>query len=362
MPSFWRKTFGIGPDAAGRERRPQEIADRQAAEAATQNPYGPNAPQWDESGFPVGPMPKGKYALDYQYEANRRAEQRRQTLWGDAQGAQRQAESLLSSYRPGGSAALASNIYGQRGGMYATQALNTSAPDLLIDWREQIRARAEQKANELNRNAQLITGLSAFNILGGTAAPMAGPGPAQPGAQNTQGTGGSYNTSTDNSAAFNAANAPSGGPQGGPVSPTPGGGAGYGGGVLPGILPAGRSIGGGSALDVLDAGGGYGGGGGGGSAPGMVSPNGGRGRGGTGGGRGGGASEGGGGMAGAGVSGGGGMGDYSGQAVADRSMAEAPMGADITLSVWSEDPYREQSVALMASSARQTLIDALTLG
>jgi len=343
-----------------RSRRGQEIADRQAAEAATQDPYGPNAPAWDAAGFPEGPMPKGKFALDYQYEANRRAEQRRQVLWGDAQGSMQQGMDLFQSYRPGGAAAAASGMYGQKAGLSATQALNTAAPDLLIDWREQIRARAEEKADELNRNAQLITGLSAFNFwAGGTSAALQTPPPAEdPNANRSTPAGGTYNAgnSTVPPVGQGAGFGGPGGPEG-PTSPTPT--AGGGGGVLPGILPPEerRMIGGGSAADVFDAGG-YGGGP---AGPGQAGPGGG-GRPGPGGGRGGMTDEGGAGMGGAQIAGGGGLGDFSGPAVANRGMAGAPMSADVALEVWAEDPQREQSTALMVASARDTLLSAIALG
>lgn len=344
-----------------RDRRRGEIAERQAAEAATQDPYGPNAPQWDEAGFPIGPMPKGKYALDYQYEANRRAEQRRQVLWGDAQGSMRQAESLLSSYRPGGSAALASNVYGQRAGLYATQALNTSAPDLLIDWREQIRARAEENANELNRNAQLIAGLSSFNFLaGGTMTALQGqPATPQAGENISGAPGGTYGSTAATAAATGAdagaapATLAPGGAQGGQA------GAAAGSGALPGILAPERSLGGGATLGASAGGmagdGTYGGGGGGQAGPGGPKR-------GAGGGRGGATDESGAGMGGAAIAGGGGLGDYSGPAVSDRALGSAPVAVDMTTSIWSEDPYREQGTAVMASAARQTLLDALTFG
>ena len=141
----WYKPWERSGNVA-RDRRSREIAERTMWEERTQDPYGPNAPQWDESGFPVGPMPRGKYALDYQYEANRRAEAKRRALWGDAQNVMRQGLNLFQSYRPGGSAAAASGMYGQRAGLYATQAMNTEAPDLLIDWREQIRKTQGEQA------------------------------------------------------------------------------------------------------------------------------------------------------------------------------------------------------------------------
>lgn len=353
MSGFSRRWFGGGPGNAARERREQEQQFRQQQEAATQDPYGATPPQWDEQGFPVGPMPKGKYALDYQYEANRRAEQRRMALWGDAQNSMRQGLDLFQSYRPGGSAAAASGMYGQKAGLYATQALNTSAPDLLIDWREQIRARAEENANELNRNAQLITGLSSFNVLAGGTLAALQPGPAQPTEQNTKGAGGTYNVGAGGQPPVGAPDAGYGNPST-PMPATNAAGQPAGApSVLPGVLPPERRIGGGSALDVLDAGGGGGG------APGPGGPGGGgRGQGG-GGGRGMDA-------AGSGATamggGGGGLGDYSGQAVADRSIGGAPTAVDMTTSILADDPYRQQSIAIMAQSARQTLLDALALG
>lgn len=352
----WDKSGNVA-----KERRRNEQAERTMWEQRTADPYGENPPQWDEAGFPVGPMPRGKYALDYQYEANRRAEQHRRVLWGDAQNSMKQGLDLFQTYRPGGSAAAASGMFGQKAGLYATQALNTSAPDLLIDWREQIRARAEEKADTMNRNSQLITGLSAFNILGGTAAPLAGPGPAQPGPQNSQAAGGTYG-------------AMAGGNQGA----LPGGGGGVGAGdsgmaggmaagiqaggqagVLPGLLAPEQGLG--STQGPL-GGGAYGGGAGGSAGATSISPGGG-GSGSKVSPRAGGATdERGGGMAGSAVAGGGGLGDYSGPAVADRGLVGAPTAADMTVSVWADDPYREQGDAVMASSARKTLLEALALG
>lgn len=120
------------------------------------NPYGPNAPQWDETGMPVGPMPRGQYALDYQHEANRRAEQRRNALWGDAQGSMRQAADLFQSYRPGGSAALAANVYGQKANLYGTQAQTIEAPDLLMGYREHERQMAERERKQANKFARTM--------------------------------------------------------------------------------------------------------------------------------------------------------------------------------------------------------------
>jgi len=116
------------------------------------SPYGPGAPQFDATGRPIGPMPAAKYALDWQYEADRRTEQRKQALWGDAQNVMRQGTDLLQSYRPGGSAALASGIYQNRGSMYGTQAMNTESPDLLMSYRE----RKQQEADAARKQSERL--------------------------------------------------------------------------------------------------------------------------------------------------------------------------------------------------------------
>lgn len=337
-----------------RDRRQAEIAERTMWEQRTADPYGENPPQWDEAGYPVGPMPRGKYSLDYQHEANRRAEMRRRALWGDAQNTMRQGLNLFQSYRPGGSAAAASGMYQARANLYGTQALNTEAPDLLIDWREQIRKRAEENANELNRNAQLITGLSALNpIAGGTYSALTS-GPAQPGPQNS--TGAAQGATLG---AQGGAQAAVGG-DGGMIA----GGGGMGPASLGGVL--GGTIGG----LVGGGGGGIGGGGGG--------------IGGAQGGMGGGDSStaggggGGGGPAararGAGQAvgnaqwpsegefgGGAGAVDLTPPGVATRQVSQAPMALDATSRTWVDDPLRPQSTALRVTSARKALLRAMRL-
>lgn len=116
------------------------------------NPYQPGAPQTDETGRPLGRMPGAKYALDWQYEADRRTEQRKQALWGDAQNVMRQGADLMQTYRPGGSAALASGIYQNRGSMYGTQAMNTESPDLLMRYRE----RKQQEADAARKKSERL--------------------------------------------------------------------------------------------------------------------------------------------------------------------------------------------------------------
>lgn len=320
------------------------------------NPYGPYAPAWDSSGYPVGVMPRGsKYALEYQYEANRRAEEYRRTLWGDAQNAMRQGLDLFQSYRPGGSAAAASGMYQAKAGLYGNQALSVEAPDMLMAWREKLRERAEKQANKLNENAQWISGFSSFNFLaGGTPTSLMQP-PATP---------------TDGQPQQGGSGQPSNAMPSGSSTPPVGGG---GGGVLP--------LGGGSdsapsTMPVQSAplitspgsvqlqGGDEAPGGG----PGTSTVAGSYGAGGVGGGPGGG-----GGGRGRGRGGGGGVGVDGGMAgdaplaafnspeVAGRSMAQAPGSFASTAEMWAEDPLRSESTALRVSSARNALLRAMRL-
>lgn len=116
------------------------------------SPYAQGAPQFDATGRPIGPMPGAAYGLDWQYEADRRTEQRKQALWGDAQNVMRQGADLMQTYRPGGSAALASGIFQNRGSMYGTQAMNTESPDLLMGYRE----RKQQEADAERKKAERL--------------------------------------------------------------------------------------------------------------------------------------------------------------------------------------------------------------
>jgi hypothetical protein len=353
MVNFLRKTFGAGPDRAGRERRAQEDADRRADEMATQDPYGPNAPQWDEAGFPVGPMPKGKYQFDYQYEANRRAEQRRQALWGDAQNSLRQGLDLFQSYRPGGSAAAASGFYGQKAQLYGTQALNTEAPDLLIDYREQLRQRAEDKIDKLNRITSGQNYLGSI-FAGGTALAAYG--------QDTQLQG---NQSKAAGGTLNAGDGGGGAGAGGGVSypseslgiqsrtaqPVPQGGQ-----AAPATLVGNPSAvqaagAGGATVDGSYGGGGGGGGMGGGGGGGGGSRVRGAGPGGAGGGAGGGAN----------AERTSGLGTFDGNEVAGAAMSQSPGAMEATTDMWADDPSREESTALMQYSARKSLTDAIAL-
>lgn len=116
------------------------------------SPYDPGAAQFDSTGRPIGAMPGSSNALEWQYEADRRTEQRRQALWGDAQNVMRQGSDLMQTYRPGGSAALASGIFQNRASMYGTQAMNTESPDLMMGYRE----RQQQKADAERKQSQRL--------------------------------------------------------------------------------------------------------------------------------------------------------------------------------------------------------------
>lgn len=140
---------------------PEDPNDKPGAKPSSPDPYGAagQAVQWDASGRPIGRMPMGKTALDWQYEADRRTELRKQALWGDAQNVMRQGTDLLQTYRAGGSAALASGIYQNRGAMYGNQAMSTESPDLLMRYREEKAKEAdeERKAAEKKAEKQAMT-------------------------------------------------------------------------------------------------------------------------------------------------------------------------------------------------------------
>lgn len=132
--------------------------------------------QFDEQGYLVGGMPWGGTARDYQYEANRVAEQRRQALWGDAQNVMRQGLDLMQTYRPGGSAALASGMYQSRAGLYAQQAMDTEAPDLLAHYRFQKQQKADKATRKAQNNQLLGAGIQAGGAVLGAAVGSVLPG------------------------------------------------------------------------------------------------------------------------------------------------------------------------------------------
>lgn len=325
----------------------------------SQNPYNGNV-QWDESGMPVGPMPRGQYALDYQYEANRRAEQRRNALWGDAHNALRQGTDLFQSYRPGGSAALAANLYGNQASLYGTQAQTIEAPDLLMGYREhekQMADRDRKQAEKFSRFMGLVqTGAQvAGAISGGGAPPLSltyAPGGQQApmGAQNAQG-------ETMMGPGWGNPTPGQGGPglAGGPNVP--------GGMMAPPMLQRppdnGYDVGGmGQAFQQhyqMQRQGQQGGAGG---APGGGLP-----------GHGGGTSAGGdrpgGGAGGQGMArggmapGGGGPVEFSSREAAQNAMAASPLANPVVAESWAEDPVRQKTTYLMMASARSRLLAAM---
>lgn len=138
--------------------------------------------RWDPlTGMPInvaGP-PSHELALKYQYRAQEIIRRRQQALWGDAQGALASGQDLLQSYRPGGSAALASGIFGQQANLYAAQAQHLEEPDLLSQYRENSEIEAKREAKR-NRNIQIGLGVLQAGVsmatlgLGGAAmAPVA---------------------------------------------------------------------------------------------------------------------------------------------------------------------------------------------
>lgn len=353
------------------------------------NTTGSGPQQWDANGFPVGPMPRGDMALDWQYEANRRSETRRQALWGDAQNTMRQGLDLMQSYRPGGSAALASGMYGQKAGLYGNQAQDTEAPDLLMGYRDWQQAKADAERKQAERFARTTAVGSAVaaiagtaiggpavgaalgagvNALGGAVAPnqnsyntqaglssLGGLGAGGQQAQGGAGQGGGY--------AYNAQGQPMPGQPMGDQGSYAGPGA-SGPGLVGGPNPTLQA-----RMGQQSPGGGYGAGGdsggygaGGGGGAGAAGPG-----GGTAMSRGGGASGsyGGpgdtvGGQQGGGMGGGGPLQMFSGQEAASKAMADAPMANPIIYEDWASMEDRRVSTWMRWGSARQRLMDAMS--
>lgn len=355
----------------------------------TADPYGPDAPQWDENGFPVGRMPSGKYALDYQHEANRRTEGRRNALWGDAHNVMGQATDLLQSYRPGGSAALASGIHAQRANLYGSQAQSLEAPDLLMGYREHKQNEADAARKQSERFASTMglvqTGAAllatvyggpaagaaaygALGALGNAAAPGGGGGGAG-------GQAGGYGPQMGAPSGYEGA-APSPGmigPQpgapsgyfGGGGGAAPGMGAGGGGGVLQSRVGGPGMGGGGMGSPGMgggtDGGGGSFGGSGGGSAGPMGARSKGRGAGGGGGLRtqDDGAGWGGGVDGGMGLPGDAPMTEFSSREAAAIAMGSTPGSGALTYPGWADDQSRQQSTKVLVAAARARLLFAM---
>jgi len=357
-------------DAGGGVRGRFDKARYDADMAAYENSYQKNQVTFDDSGRPVlngKPIerPGAETALDYQYLAEQEAERRRNNLWGDAQNQIRQGLDLFQSYRPGGSAALASGMFNQSASMYGTQALNTFAPDMLSEYREkqlQDEKRERDRARKFSQNMAMAQfGMNPLGLFNSGPTPQpdaptpstpAGPN-GQPSAPTAPGGGGAVQAGP-------AAGAQVAGGASGGIMPMGGGGAG---GMIPGgaygaqIGPDGRPMssnvrgtGGGPTVDGGFGAGGspggpVGGGGGGGSRV--------RGSGGPAGGPGGGIGGGGG--------GGGPISTFTGQEVATRGQSMSPIAADAASASWAESPIRSESVVLRTASARSALTDAIGL-
>lgn len=340
---WFRKTFNF------LDPGPSRFNDRPAFFGASPNPYDPSV-QWDPQGFPVGPMPRGEFALEYQYEANRRTDARRQALWSDAQNTLRQGLDLFQSYRPGGSAALASGLFQQRAGLYGQQAQSLESPDLLIDYRRDAQAKADIEARRAQRFSQVMGALQLGASVAGAAAgaaagvpvPPTGPAPVGP-------------TTPGGQAPMPEAQPQGYGAQIGPTTPS-----------MPATLPMGaegapwtpgaafsqgmnRAMGATMAPEGGGGGGGMAQGGGGGGQK-RRGPAGGRPDGGGGGPAG--AAGPGGGLGGVGV---GADGNFTQTAVAANAAASSPVMTPLLTEEWAEDEGRRAKTAMMVMAATREL-------
>lgn len=134
----------------------------------------PDQLQFDPyTGMPInanGP-PGAEVALGYQYRAQEIIRRRQNALWGDAANSIQQGIGLMSSYRPGGSAALASGLFQNKANIYQNQAASLEEPDLMSQYRDAKSSDADKAAKQA-RNIQL--GLSAASLVAGVATGGAG--------------------------------------------------------------------------------------------------------------------------------------------------------------------------------------------
>lgn len=142
----------------------------------TWNPGGPQAWARDNSIDPntgqlVGPggLVPHQYGLQYQALHEQAIWRRQQALLSQGMAYGRGALGLLQSYRPGGGAALESNIYGQLGQMSFQRAQLTQPMDLLADYRREQDFQARRKANRAaERNMAIqIAGMAAGAVTAG---------------------------------------------------------------------------------------------------------------------------------------------------------------------------------------------------
>ena len=326
----------------------------------------PDSVQWDPNTnmpiLPPGTIPGSEFGLQFQYEAQRRTQQQRNALWGSAQGTIGQGLDLLQSYRPGGSAALASGLFGQRANLFAGQAASLEEPDLMSAYREKKEIEATREAKKAAR-MQAITGV--LGALGGVAgAAMGAPGggagaTTAAGIGNPQGVGSALSggqgslygpqTAQAGMAPNGPAMAPQMGPQMGPQSfqgfqaPNPNAGT-----AQAGMAPSGPggSAGGQQAGFALGAGGSGGAGGPvtGGPQPGRPSP-----------------SQPGGGMA---AAGGGGLGQggiLAGPALVQHTVASDPMTQQAVINSLAGSRYYSDSTMFRLSSSVQLLQAAMAI-
>lgn len=366
--------YGVNPTSMDRtspewQKYNEAVSKYQSDLGAWQSSPGTqNSVTFDDTGRPIingKPIqrPGPDFALDYQYLADQEAERRRNSLWTDAHNSIRQGLDLMQSYRPGGSAALASGLFQQNASMYGTQALNVESPDMMAGYRElqldQARRERDQARKFSQRLALAQFGMNPLGILSSGPAQQNTPVPNEeppavsptPG-QSTQGTSPGGTAPTGGGA---AASLPGGGGGGGGILSMQGGqpmyapqGA-YGVQLGPDGQPTSNvsRVGGGSGGATVE--GGFGAGG---SPGGPVGAGGSRVR------QVGGGS-GGGGFGGLGSGGGPPIQTYTGQEAATRAQMAAPGATDVATSSWAADGIRSESIGLRVAAAHSALKDAV---
>lgn len=139
-------------------------------------------PHWRQyldpiTGTPLsGLTPDELIAPEAQLGAEAWARYRRNQLYGRGQNALRMQQNYLTSRRPGSAVGLLSPIASQRASMYAQQASQTEAPDLMFryrEWLEQKRQKAAQKAKD-TQVAVAIGGAVLTAVTAGLASPVLG--------------------------------------------------------------------------------------------------------------------------------------------------------------------------------------------
>lgn len=207
----------------------------------------PYSVQWDpRTGMPIGLQgpPGAHQARAYQYRAMEMARQRRESLWGSAEGAVRGGMNLFQSYRPGGAASLAAGLQSQLGSMYAAHAGSITEPDMggeLRRYEQEQANRAAERAQQLGAITGLfqagagILGTIAGGPVGGAAASAAAG--ALTGGAGGAGAGTSYSSGYNPSSGANAqagSGSYSSAPPGGLArAPAPGGAGAAAGGFYP---------------------------------------------------------------------------------------------------------------------------------